>query len=90
MKFYPSYKLRDILEMPAVSFFALLNEGYRQHNEMLHMLATIAILVIAEPESRKTFMKQLEWASKDASDILKPSDNASSSEEIKQFFGKKV
>jgi hypothetical protein len=33
------------------------------------------------------FLRQLEWAAKDPGDILKPSENVATTEQLKKFFG---
>lgn len=84
MGMYPSYKLRDVLDEYAITFYALLNEGYRQRFEHYRMLAQISDLPNAEKRAREQFYKYLEWASMRPSDILKPSGQGSSPADIKK------
>lgn len=87
MRMYPAYKLRDVLDEYAITFFALLNEGYRlMHGEYL-MLAQIGDLPQMTAEDRRNFYKNLEWASTHPSDILKPTGEGSSPADIKKLLG---
>lgn len=86
MRIYPSYKLRDVLDEYAVSFFALLNEGYRlKHGDFL-MLAQIADLPHMKKSERQDFYRSLEWAATHPSDILSSSGEGSSPAEIKRVL----
>lgn len=86
MRMYPAYKLRDVLDEYAISFFALLNEGYRlQHTEYL-MLSHIADVPHMEEKSRAQFYRNLEWAATHPSDILKQDGEGSSPAEIKKLL----
>lgn len=87
MRMYPAYKLRDVLEEYAVTFFALLNEGYRLKNAEYTMLSQISDLPHMEKDSRLQFYRSLEWASTHPSDILKSSGEGSSPAEIKKLLG---
>lgn len=83
---YPAYKLRDVLDEYAISFFALLNEGYRLEYSRYLMLAQISDLPYADKKARQQFYKNIEWASTNPSDILKPSGEGSSPAEIKRML----
>lgn len=85
---YPGYRRRDVFDEYMSVFLALLNEGYRQENAHYLMLATISRLPWFEQEPATNFLRQLEWASKRPDDILETNEDASSSEDIKKFFGK--
>ena len=87
MRMYPAYKLRDVLNEYAITFFALLNEGYRLKHADYLMLAQISDLPNMEQKGRSKFYKNLEWASKHPSDILKRSDESSSPTDIKKILG---
>lgn len=87
MQMYPAYKLRDVLDEYAVTFFALLNQGYRLRYSHYQMLAQISDLPHMEQDKRSSLYRNLEWASKDPSDILKPSGQGSSDAEIKRALG---
>lgn len=84
MQMYPAYKLHDVLELPAISFFSLLNEGYRLHHTRLIELAHISDVPHMDKQARTEFYKNLEYASTHPSDILKPDSAGSSPEEIKK------
>lgn len=84
---YPAYKPRDVLEEYALTFFSMLNEGYRQMYEHYYMMAQLALIPMLKDNDRKKFMKQLEWASKPPSDILKPSGAYATSEDVKRLLG---
>lgn len=86
MRMYPAYKLRDVLEEYAITFYALLNEGYRLRYGDYQMLSRIADLPYMDKSDRQQFYKNLEWASTHPSDILKPS-KGSSPAEIKRLLG---
>lgn len=84
---YPAYKLRDVLDEYAITFFALLSEGYRLRHDHYRMLANISDLPNADKGSREQFYKSLEWATMHPSDILKPSGEGSSPADIKRLLG---
>lgn len=73
MNLYPSYRVEHILEMYAVSFMALLNEGYRVRHKHYEMMGHISDLPHMSKDARARFYQQLEWASTPASDILSSS-----------------
>ncbi len=87
MRMYPAYKLRDVLEEFAVTFFFLLNEGYRLQYADALLIAHIGDLPNMEDKDRKNFYKNLEWASMHPSDILKPEGEGSSPAAIKKLLG---
>lgn len=89
MGMYPSYKVADVLNEYAVTFFTLLNHGYRIQAMHYIMLAQITMLPNLENADRRKLLKQLEWAATDPSDILKPSESANDELEdrrLKEFF----
>lgn len=87
MHMYPAYKLRDVIEEYAISFFALLNEGYRIKFRHYRMLGTLNELPNAERRDKDRFYKQLEYAAAAPNDILKPESKGSSDEEIRRALG---
>jgi|GEM_PF-4863523 len=87
MRMYPAYKLHDVLDEYAITFFALLNEGYRLKYADAQLLAQIADLPHMDKDNRARFYKNLEWASTHPSDILKSSGKGSSPAEIKKMLG---
>lgn len=84
---YPAYNVRTALDEYAVTFFALLNEGYRSRNRHYLMLGRISDLPHTKQDIRTKFYNALGWATKDASDILKPSGTGSSDADIKKALG---
>lgn len=84
---YPAYKLSEALDMYAVSFFTLLNEGYRLRYKEYRLFAQIGILTIMKDRDRSSFLRDLEQAGTDFSDILKPSGQGSTPEELKRLLG---
>lgn len=89
MGMYPAYTRALALDEYAVTFFALLNEGYRQQSARYRMESQIALLPYLEKDVRTKMLKRLDFAAADPSDILKPSTMASSDEDIKRLFGQK-
>ncbi len=89
MQMYPSYQLTDVLNEYAVSFFALLNEGYRLRYEYALLMAHIGDLPAMEKGDREKFYKNLEWASMHPADIIKPSGSGSSPTDIKKLLNGK-
>ena len=87
MQMYPAYKLRDVLNEYAITFFALLNEGYRLQYQHYLVLAQLADLPHADRSARIEFYRNLEWASTHPSDILKSSGKGSSPADIKKLLG---
>lgn len=88
MHMYPAYKLRDVMDEYAVTFFALLNEGYRVIHQHYRMLTYIADFPANMDKSqREQFHKSLEWASTHPSDILSSSGAGSSPADIKKMLG---
>lgn len=80
---YPGYKPQDALNEYAITFFALLNEGYRQRYENYQMLATIQH--VKDPAG---FIKQLKWLATDHNDILKPTgEGTTDPAELKRLLG---
>lgn len=75
--------------MPAISFFTLLNEGYRRQSYEWRTLATIVSVPHMEEDRRNEFLKSLEMASTDPRDILIEKDDFSGLEKLKQMFGQK-
>lgn len=84
---YPGYKLRDVLSENAITFFALLNDGYRLQYINYIMLSRIADLPNSDKSARTEFYRQLQWASKHPSDILNEDEPSSSSSDIGKLLG---
>lgn len=89
MRMYPAYKLRDVLEEYAVTFYALLDEAYRQRYADYVMLARISDLPSIDQTHREEFYKNLEWASTHPSDIINKDGQGSSPAELKRILGGK-
>lgn len=86
MRMYPAYKLRDVLDEYALTFFALLNEGYRLQYKHYEMLAQLSDLPYMDKDARSRFYRILEWVSSDPDAILKTSGEGSSPAEIKKLL----
>lgn len=89
MRMYPAYKLSDVIEEYAITFYSLLNEGYRLRYSFLLLQANIVDLPHMKTEDRKNFYRELKWASMHPNDILKPMSEGSSKSEIKKLLGGK-
>lgn len=87
MRMYPAYTLRDVLDEYAITFYALLNEGYRQMHERYLILSQISDLPYMDEDTRARFYNDLNFATIHPSDILKPSGEGSSPAEIKKTLG---
>lgn len=88
MQMYPGYKPRDVLNEYAITFYALLNEGYRKQAEHYKMLAQLAAFDRWEAKDINDFIRELDWASKTTSDILSSSSNKGSTpDQIKKLLG---
>lgn len=77
MRMYPRYTVKDVLNEYAITFFTMLNEGYRLQNQHYLMMSQVISVPHMKDDARAGFMRQLEWAIKDPSDILKPDDDDS-------------
>lgn len=84
---FPGYKIRDVLDEYAITFFAMLNEGYRLKYDEARLLAAISDLPHMDKTDRQKFYRDLEWAATHPSDILKPGGEGSSPAEIKKLLG---
>lgn len=87
MDMYPAYTRATILDEYAVTFLALLNEGYRVRHQRYQMLAQISDLPHMDKSNRDNFYRQLEWAATPPSDILSSSGTGSSDAEIRKALG---
>lgn len=87
MLMYPAYTAATVLDMYAISFMSLLNEGYRKRFKHYQMLAQISDLPQMDETHRDEFYRNLEWAATDPSDILKPSGTGSTDDEIRKALG---
>lgn len=86
MQMYPSYKLRDVLDEYAVVFFTLLEEGYRIIYGDYYMQAQLIFLPQMKDRVRRDFIRRLEWASKDPSDILRSSGKKTDFAKLKKIL----
>jgi hypothetical protein len=86
MQMYPAYKLRDVLNEYAVSFFALLNEGYRLKYADAELQGHLNDLPHMDKTDREKLYRQLEWASQHPNDILKPATVGADPSEIKKLL----
>lgn len=68
---YPTYRPLDVMNEYAITFFSLLNEGYKLKYRHYTMLAQLISIPHMKDEHRNKLMKQLEFASSDPDDILK-------------------
>jgi hypothetical protein len=84
---YPAYKMADVLDEYAITFFALLNEGKRMRYRHYQILATISDLPYMKGDKRTEFYNDLRWASTHPSDILNKDGAGSSDAEIKKLMG---
>lgn len=85
---YPGYQRPlNVLNEYAVTFFAMLNEGYRLRNERDLMLANIVILPHMDKKDSEAFLRKLSWAASNPDDILDSSGDASTPDEIRRFLG---
>lgn len=87
MLMYPSYRLRDVLDEYAITFFALLEEGYRQKHKHYQMMANIVSLPYVDSEARAKFNKTLQWATQDPSDILNDEGDETAISDLKKMLG---
>lgn len=89
MQMYPAYKPLDVLEEYAITFFSLLNEGYRMRYRHYLMMVSVISAPNMKEEHRKSFIKQLEWAGNDPSDILGTDTNGDDGiDDLKKMFRK--
>lgn len=58
------------MDTPSVTFFALLNEGYRRYYREQQMSANIASLPYMEKQDRSRFLSELNNAAKEPRDIF--------------------
>lgn len=88
---YKGYTVRTVMDEYAITFFTMLNNGYRLEMQRYKMLANIASVPHMKDEDRKDFMRQLEYAGQDPSDILNTEglDDYSGLDKLKEMFGQK-
>lgn len=86
MQMYPAYKLPDVLNEYAISFFRLLNEGYRIKFNDLRTLANIAMAPETSNESWQKFIESLDYASSGVSAMLEPDEDETTLDKIKEIF----
>ena len=86
LQMYQGYTLHTALEMYAVSFFRLLDEGYRLKYQEYRMMANIVSVPDMKEMDRKAFLRQLDYASKSPDEVFNSGDNTI--EDAKQLFRK--
>lgn len=89
MQMFPAYTAEGIMNMYAITFFSLLNEGYRVRHAHYHMLSRIVLLPHVKKDARGKFLKMLEYASKDPSDILRTRSNNTDMSKVRDVLGGK-
>lgn len=94
MRFYPTYKLDEVLHLPAVSFFVLLAEGLRIRHRQLLEEAAISLLPDMDKTARDGFLRRLELAGNAPGDMLETSisdnsDNDAEEAKLRKAFGQK-
>lgn len=89
MQFYPAYTVRSVMDEYAITFFTLLNEGYRLKHQHYLMMARIVLLPNVKKEARSKFLKSLEYASKSPADILRLGSNNQDTDmsKVKKLLG---
>lgn len=85
MRFYPAYTKQAAWGEYSLTFFSLLEEGYKQESAKYLMLARIAILPNMHVAHQKDFMRQLDAAAKGT--ILETTGIASTPEQLKRLLG---
>lgn len=84
---YPAYKAAEAMHLYALTFFSLLNEGYRVRYGAAILAAQIADLPQMSKEDRQEFYNKLEYAAMHPSDILRTDGAGSSDTDIKKVLG---
>lgn len=84
---YSAYDRAATLDEYAVTFLALLNEGFRIRHRHYQMLAQISDLPHMDKSHRDALYRNLEWAATDPSDILNSSGKGSTDAEIRKALG---
>lgn len=87
MQFYSAYKVQDVLDLYAVTFYALLNEGYRKQALQRQWIARLNDYPHLNTDDRKRLANELQWAATHPSDILNTSGSGSTDAEIKKALG---
>jgi hypothetical protein len=86
LQMYPAYTVPTVLNEYAITFFALLNEGYRLRSENAMLLTQISAFPNMEKKDQDQFYKNLEWATLAPSDILNTGEGSSDAD-IKKLLG---
>ena len=86
MGMYPAYKLDDVLNEYAVSFFTLLSEGYKIQAHRDLMATHIASVPLMDSVGRDTFIRNMEWATKDPDDILGLNDSTGTIDDLRKML----
>lgn len=84
---YPGYRRHHVLNEYAVTFFALLNEGYRIRYEDAILQGHLNDLPSMSPTDRHAVYRELEWVSKHPGDILNPDEQGDDPGKIKKLLG---
>jgi len=86
MGMYPAYKLSDVLNEYAVTFFTLLSEGYKRQAHRDLMAANVASVPHMDTAGREAFIRNLEWATKDPDDILGLNDSTGTIDDLRKML----
>jgi hypothetical protein len=85
---YPGYKPREVLTEYAVTFFAMLNEGYRLEAENMLLQFQLSHPEMYSADDTKALLRQLQFASKEAGDILDSDEEATDLGKLNSILGK--
>ncbi len=77
--------MRQVLNERSRTFFALLNEGFKNEVKNYRMQVAITLVPHMDEDERQTFINSLQLPEDILSDILE-SENVSSISEIKEIF----
>lgn len=84
---YPAYTFESALEVYAIRFFVMLEDGYKAMYGNYRMQATIALLPYTESEARKEFLDILRSATEGDDATMEPVDNVSGIDQLKKILG---
>lgn len=86
MRMYPAYTLAGVMQMYAISFFRLLNDGYALAFQDLRLQAQINMAPEMKPEAWENLLENLTAAAEGGSAILEPDVDETSPEKLKDIF----
>lgn len=87
MRFYPAYKLREVLDMYATTFFTLLSDAYKHQARGYLLDSQITMLpYLKNDRDRQRFMDNLRSASQGFDAILETSEGTPLPE-LKKLLG---